>query len=256
MHNHPEGPFHSTVAPAWDGRGAAPTARKRHRPPGVRLAPYAGPVTPLQKIAMGLVIVLVPADFPRHPHPAWAVYDALPDPIGWALVLVGVYALAAASDIDLDAVRWTGILAFIVSIPLWFPQVNHLLVPKYNSDITVSGQWAISLPQTLFSLILARQIGRAGIFTEPRDTYIAGRFGVLTWGFGALLILPAIAYGGDIAGMQHPTLLLIGLVNIAFIYYLFMANRRTFLGGPGPRDWGAEVKRLREESESRRSGDA
>jgi len=47
-------------------------------------------VTPLQKIAMGLVIVLVPAYFPAHPHPAWAVYDAVRDPGGWALVVAGV----------------------------------------------------------------------------------------------------------------------------------------------------------------------
>lgn len=209
-------------------------------------------MTPLQKIAMGLVIVLVPADFPRHPHPAWAVYDALPDPIGWLLVLAGVWALAAASDLDLDAVRWVAILAFLVSLPLWFPQVNHLLVPKYNHDITVSAQWSVSLPQTLFSLLLARQIGRAGVFSEPRDPYIAGRFGVLTWGFGAMLILPAVAYGADVHSLQRPTLLLIGLVNIVFVYYLFMANRRTFLGGPGARDWAADMKRLREENEQRR----
>jgi len=208
-------------------------------------------VTPLQKIAMGLVIVLIPADFPKHPHPAWAVYDALPDPIGWALVLAGVWALVRATDLDLDAVRWLAIVAFVVSIPLWLPQVNHLLVPKYNPDLTVSGQWAVSLPQTVFSLVLARRIGRTGLDQDPPDRYVAGRFGVLTWGFTALVVLPAIAYGGDIEPLQSPTLLLTGLVNIAFIFYLFMVNRRTYLGGPGPRDWAGEVRRMREERDQR-----
>ena len=109
-------------------------------------------MTPLQKIAMGLVVVLVPANFPRDPHPEWRFYDALPDPLGWLLVLAGVWALTRASDLDLDMVRWLGVVAFVVSVPLWFPQVSHLLVPEHNPDITVSFQWFVALPQTLFLL--------------------------------------------------------------------------------------------------------
>jgi hypothetical protein len=199
-------------------------------------------VTPLQKIAMGLVIVLLPAYFPAHPHPAWAVYDALPDPLGWALVVAGVWALAAGSDLELTTVKWLAVAALLVSVPLWFPQLNHLLVPKYNPDAQVSGQWFLSLPQTLFGLFLARQLGRAGELNTPRDHYVAGRFGVLTWGYAVLVVLPVVAYGGGVKSLETPSLVLIGLVNIAFIYYLFMANRRTFLGGPGPRDWTQRVR--------------
>lgn len=196
-------------------------------------------MSPLQKIAMGLVIVLLPAYVPAHPHPVWALYDALPDPIGWVLVVLGVRALAQAPErargLDLDAVRWLAVLALVVSVPLWFPQVNHLLVPRYNPGLDFSGQWAASLPQSLFGLALARQIGRAGQWHEPRDSYVAGRFGVLTWGFAALVVLPAVAYGGGVAALVNPTLVLIGLVNIAFIFYLFAVQRRPWLGGPGPR---------------------
>src|SRR5690606_7472654 len=106
----------------------------------------------------------------------------------------------------------------------------------------VSGQWFLSLPQSLFGLALARQIGRAGEQQQPRDRYVAGRFGVLSWGFAALVVLPAVAYGGGVGGLVNPTLGLVGLVNIALIFYLFMTNRRTFLGGPGPRDWAAQVR--------------
>lgn len=194
-------------------------------------------MTPLQKVAMGLVIVLVPAYFPAHPHPAWAVYDAVPDPIGWALVVAGIWALGRSSELELSVVMWLAVLALVVSIPMWFPQVNHLLVPKYNPSISVSVQWAVSLPQTAFSLVLARTIGQAGHFHEPRDAYVAGRFGVLTWAFGLCVVLPAVAYGGDLVGLQRPTLLVIGMSNVALIFYLFMVNRRVLLGGPGPRDW-------------------
>jgi hypothetical protein len=190
--------------------------------------------SPLQRIAMGLVIVVVPAFFPAHPHPSWAVYDALPDPLGWVLVVSGVWALGATTDLDLTTVRWLAVAGLVVSVPLWFPQLNHLLVPKYNPDIPISAQWFLSLPQTLFGLVLARVIGTTGETLTPRDRYVAGRFGVLTWGFAAMLVLPVVAYGADLAPLQGPTLLLIGLVNLAFIYYLFRVHRREWLGGPGP----------------------
>jgi len=189
-------------------------------------------MSPLQRIAMGLVIVLLPANFPHDPHPVWAFYDALPDPLGWALVLTGVHALRG--HLDVDVLAWFGWVALVVSVPLWFPQLNHLLVPEYNHGIDVSFQWFLSLPQTVFSLLLARSIGRTAELQEPRDRFVAGRFGVLTWAFAALAVLPAIAYGGGVDALVNPTLVGIGVVNVAFIYYLFRVHRRTWLGGPGP----------------------
>ncbi|RNM12559.1 hypothetical protein [Nocardioides pocheonensis] len=189
-------------------------------------------MSPLQRIAMGLVIVFLPANFPHHPHPAWAFYDALPDPVGWLLVVTGVRRLRP--HLDVDVLTWLAWVSFAISVPLWFPQLNHLLVPEYNDSIDVSLQWFLSLPQTVFSLALARTIGRTAELQEPRDTFVAGRFGVLTWGFAALVVLPAIAYGGGVDALVDPTLLGIGLVNVAFIYYLFRVHRREWLGGPGP----------------------
>jgi hypothetical protein len=189
-------------------------------------------MSPLQKIAMGLVIVLVPANFPHDPHPAWNFYDALPDPVGWVLVLLGLHALR--EHLDVDVVRWLAWVALAVSVPLWFPQVNHLLVPEYNHSIEVSFQWFLSLPQTVFSLMLARTIGLQAELLSPRDRFAAGRFGVLTWAFAALVVLPVIAYGGGVESLESPALIGIGLVNVVFVYYLFRVHRRTWLGGPGP----------------------
>ena len=208
-------------------------------------------MSPLQKIAMGLVIVLLPADFPHHPHPAWAFYDALPDPIGWLLVVAGVRALRAdpRADLDVDVVQWLAWVSLAVSVPLWFPQLNHLLVPKYNDAADASFQWFVSLPQTLFSLLLARTIARVGAERRPPDRFVAGRLGVLTWGFGAVLVLPAIAYGGHVDALVMPTLLAIGLVNTAFVYYLFRAHRREWLGGPGPLEVPAAQQKDRPSSD-------
>ena len=134
----------------------------------------------------------------------------------------------------MDLLTWLAWVALVVSVPLWLPQVNHLLVPEYNSGIDVSFQWFLSLPQTVFSLVLARTIGRAAERQVPRDRFVAGRYGVLTWAFAALLVLPAIAYGGGIDPLVNPTLVGIGLVNVVFVYYLFRVHRREWLGGPGP----------------------
>jgi hypothetical protein len=193
-------------------------------------------VTPLQKIAMGMVIVLVPASFPPHPHPAWQLYDALPDPVGWALVLAGVWALARSPEVgfDLDWVKMLGVLAFLVSVPLWFPQVNHLLAPEYNDHASVSFQWFVSLPQTLFGFFLVRAIGKEAATRVPRDRFVAGRFGVLAWGFVAAAVLPVVAFGAGVPGLVASSLLLIGLVDVVFVYYLFRVHRRSWLGGPGP----------------------
>mgnify|MGYP001125806247 CR=1 FL=1 len=131
-------------------------------------------MSPLQRIAMGLVIVFLPANFPHHPHPAWAFYDALPDPVGWLLVVTGVRRLRPHLDVDL--LTWLAWVSFAISVPLWFPQLNHLLGPEYNDSIDVSLQWFLSLPQTVFSLALARTIGRTAELQQPRDTFVAGRF--------------------------------------------------------------------------------
>lgn len=192
---------------------------------------------------MGLVIVLIPANFPAEPSPEWAFYDALPDPIGWAMVVSGIVGLERRSELDLGLVRWLAVIALAVSVPMWFPQVNHLLVPAYNPDLAMSGQWFLSLPQTLFGLLLAREVGQAG--QVAGDRYLATRFGLLCWGFGALVVLPVIAYGAGVESLVMPTLILIAVVNIAFIYYLFASHRRVLLGGEGPRDWVAEARARR-----------
>ncbi len=158
-------------------------------------------MSPLQKIAMGLVIVVGRALFPPNPSPDWQVYDALPDPIGWLLVISGVRALGA--HLDVDVVRWFA-----------------------------------SLPQLAFCLVLALMVGRAGADREPPDDYVAKRFGLLVWGFALLAVLPVVALGGEVTRLENPTQLASVLVNLALIYLLFRVHRREWLGGPGPLEVG------------------
>jgi hypothetical protein len=195
-------------------------------------------MSPLQKIAMGLVIVFVPANFEIGGH----VYDALPDPLGWVLVLSGMAALRGL--LEVDVAYWLTWVALAVSVPLWFPQLTELLpdIPEHLRTVAeldratraASIAWALALPQSAMGLLLVRSIGREAIDQQPRDTFVAGRFGVLLWGLGAAIVLPPVAYGGDVENLITPTLIGLGLIQAVLIYYLFRVHRRTWLGGPGP----------------------
>jgi hypothetical protein len=182
-------------------------------------------MSPLQKIAMGMVIVVGSAMFPAHPHPSWQRYDALADPLGWVLVLFGAFALVRADD-TFDSIRWLAGLAAAVSVPMWFPQVHH--------QLDASGEWFASLPQIAFCLFLAREIGMLGARQSPADRYVAKWFGLLVWGFGVVGVLPVIALGGDVTQLESTTVTFSALVNVAFVYFLFRVHRRAWLGGPGP----------------------
>jgi len=182
-------------------------------------------VSPLQKIAMGMVFVAGYAPFPADPHPHWKVYDGLADPVGWVLVIAGMQALCRVAD-GFDAVRWCAWLAGAISLPLWVPQFSHQL-----SD---SGAWALSMAQTFFCLLLARGIAEGAATEEPGERYLPTRFGLLMWAFALLVVLPPVAIGGDVQVLDDVTVGAAFAVNLAFIYYLFRVHRRTWLGGPGP----------------------
>jgi hypothetical protein len=196
--------------------------------------------SPLQRIAMGMVIVIGSALFPAHPSPSWEQYDGLPDPIGWVLVILGMVALARADEVFATS-RWLAVLAGAVSVPMWFPQLHH--------HLDASGEWFASLPQIAFCLVLAREIGLLGARQSPADRYAAKWFGLLVWGFALVGVLPVLALGGGVSALESTTLLFSMLVNVVFVYFLFRVHRREWLGGPGPLE--IHPRRRPEEHEGR-----
>lgn len=182
-------------------------------------------MSPLQKIAMGMVFVVGTAFFPAHPHPSWQRFDGLPDPFGWLLVILGMRALTRLGR-SFEPAWWAALVAGAVSVPMWFPQLNH--------HLDDSGKWALSLPQLAFCYLLARAIAERGAEQQEPDSYVIQRFGLLMWGFAVLAILPPLAIGGGATALDNTTVAVALLVNLAFVYFLFRVHRRDWLGGPGP----------------------
>jgi hypothetical protein len=175
-------------------------------------------VTPLQKVAMGLVIVFVSARF--------AGYDALPDPVGWGLAVAGLLPLRSRIPHGGTLVA-LGLIAGVVSVPLALPAVDERL--------TASGQWGVGVPQTVFCLTLVLSLitlaERAG---DPE----AGRLGLLRTAYLAVLVLPVIVYGGGVDALGVPAAVLSVVTNVALVYYTFKVSRRY--GVDPKRDPGAE----------------
>lgn len=193
-------------------------------------------MTPLQRIAIGLVVVFGSAMFPGHPHPGWRTWDALPDPLGWALVVTGLLGLRRL-DRSFTVPLAFAVLAGLVSVPLWFPQLRH--------HLEAPGSWAASLPQAVCCVLLCREIARVGALQQPPDRYLVQRFGLLGWGFVVVIVLPAVVLGAHVDALRNATLAFSMLVSVALVWHLFMAHRRPALGGPGPRVVPAATRRER-----------
>lgn len=201
------------------------------------------PPTPLQRVAVGLLVVFAEAAWPPDPSPSWARYDLLADPVGWALVLWGVVALVRAEP-GFALARVAAAVAGLVSLPLWLPQLRHLL--------DAPTEWAASLPQLAFCLVLARLVARAA--GEHGDPRVARRFTVLAYGVGVVALLPVVVLGGDVPALAPAAALLALVVDVALVWSLFAVHRRTWLGGPGPGDGRTTAARPRGEGDGRRAG--
>lgn len=157
-------------------------------------------MTPLQKIAMGLVIVLVDAFF--------GGFDGVPDPLGWAMVVAGLLPLRAVVA-EGTALLTTAGICLVVSVVTYPPQVANRL--------DESGGWALSLPQLAFSFLLCTALA-------PVSGWLAGRLRLLRWVFVGVAAGPVLVFGGGIEVLRSPIALLVVGANIYFVYLLFQAS--------------------------------
>jgi len=166
---------------------------------------------PLQSVAMGLVIVVLVARFHG--------YDALPDPVGWLLVLLGVRALPAAVP-HRDGLLGLGALAGLVAAVVWFPPVTEAL---YDADASLA--WAANLPETLFAALLCHAL--AAVADPAGDVKAArwlrlGRTGMLV-----VAVLPVLVFGAGLGSFEVTSYVAAGLALVLLICLLF-----TYAGRP------------------------
>lgn len=136
---------------------------------------------PLQPIALGLVVVALVVD-----GDGW---DLLPDPIGWALVLLGTRALPVRRRGLLLA---TAAAALLVSAAVWPPGVVDRVAA---TDDSLS--WALSLPQAAYAVLLSDGLRRAAADAGDRSRAAWFATTALLALVAALLPVPVLATGAD-----------------------------------------------------------
>jgi hypothetical protein len=158
-------------------------------------------MTPLQKVAMGLVLTVV--------DPVVSGYDAVPDLLGWVLVVLGLRDLrhrtAMAAPLTL------AVTAGLVSVAL--------VRPGLIMDLPESTGWWLSLPQIAFSFLLCGAV--AAIL--PAHDRLAARFLRLRWGFVVAGAGPVLLYGGGVRVLLVPLSVLTVLANVYLVYLVFRA---------------------------------
>lgn len=167
-------------------------------------------MTPLQKIAMGFVFVLVDASFDG--------YDGVPDPVGWAMVIAGLLSLRSVLD-NASALLTLAGISLLAAVATYPPQVYERL--------DESGGWALSLPQIAFSFALCSALA-------PVSGRLAGRFRVLRWVFAAMAVGPVLVFGGGVEVLRDPLAFLIVGANIYLVYLLFQASSQVRAQTAGP----------------------
>ncbi len=164
-------------------------------------------MTPLQKIGMGLVIVVLAANFGSG-------WDGLPNPIGWLLILSGVWDarghLASATSLLV-----LGSIAFLVSVLTYPPQVTDSLDP--------GATWLLDLPQLSFEVVLcstvAAVLGKRGVW-----------FRWLTLLLVAVGVGPAVAIGADDPAIADGVLAGWVVAQLALIWLLFSVSSLPQMG--------------------------
>lgn len=180
-------------------------------------------MTALQKIAMGLVITLVDSYV--------GGYDAVPDVLGWVLVVAGLLDLREKADIS--SLLPIAVLSGLVSFAL--------LSPAWTEELPESTGWLLSLPQIAFSFLLCRAVAGLLESAYPRESAredtlrgaahtVARRLSLLAWGFVLAATGPVLLYGGGLDVLTTPLAVVAVLVNLALVYLLFRAS--TLVHGP------------------------
>ena len=187
-------------------------------------------MAPLSLVASGLLLVALVA-------PAGG-YDVLADWAGWALVVVGLRRLPAATATrQRPLLLGLAVAAGLLSAVLWFPVLHEPLV-----DVDPAIAWALSLPALLVSVLLAHELAARGLDRPARRRWqLARTVAVL------VAVLPVLVYGAGLDRLEPLAFVLADLLILAVIVMLLVDARRPWAGGT-PRDFGRSTAGAAEDS--------
>lgn len=170
---------------------------------------------PLQTVAMGFVIIAL---FARVGD-----FDLLADPVGWLLVLGGVRLLP--EPIGRKALTGLGLLALVVSVPIWVPDVAAALAREDESLA-----WTADLPAFVFTALLFHQLGAAA--TAGRDRRAARVCAGLVTFSGAVAVLPVLVFGAGWSELATTASTAAEVFRLAIVVTLFAYAGRAWARTP------------------------
>lgn len=168
---------------------------------------------------MGLVIVALSARFHG--------YDALADPVGWLLVLLGLRRLTGLQHVR-DHLMVVAAVALVVACVVWWPDVSVWLDGQHPSL-----RWALTLPQLAVQVLLAQALATRATTADDRD---AARW--LRQVLVAVVVvglLPVLVFATGSADLEMWSYVAAALVAIWMIGLLFVVAPRGWarlLGRP------------------------
>lgn len=160
---------------------------------------------PLQSVAMGLVIIALSA--------RWGGYDALPDPVGWLLVMLGVRDLPEATP-RRPALLTLGGLAMAISVVTWFPEVVTTLDATDDSLL-----WAVNVPQLAFTAVLCHSL--AAMATAAGDRRSASWLRMAMGLTVVVGLLPVLVFGAGITSLEVPAYAAAGATLLLVVWLMF-----------------------------------
>ncbi|MFB9315459.1 hypothetical protein [Nocardioides plantarum] len=175
---------------------------------------------PLQSIALGMAVILLLVVVGDG-------YDVLANPLGWVLVVVGLRRLPPTVELR-TTLLWLGVLAGVVSVPLWVPAFVDALDDLDGADESIA--WLVNLPQFGCYLLLAHALSRTAAAAGDRGA--AAWWRSIALGLGAVVALPVLIFGGGLDGLDVLAGLLVGLVPTVMIVLLSVHSGRSWAGAP------------------------
>ena len=175
---------------------------------------------PLQAIALGLVLLALG---PTDADPG--TFDPLPDPLGWVLVLIGLYGVGGSLEHRrVPVLRVLGVLALGLSIALVVPDVA-----RWFADDPSLG-WSADVPRFAFFALLCHELSQSAL--RAKHTAGASTFSISGLVLLFVLAAPPLAFGAGWEAVGPAGEVAAQVVQIALVVLCFVFAGQEWAGAP------------------------